>query len=434
MIAAVQRQIRHILYDLRDGFLIRPVAIAAALGAAGTVIPFLEIEFPILDRWTYGLPLLATHDPTAAQGVLAAIISAMMTVVSIVLSVLLVALTVASMQFSPRILTAFVQDRVNQHTIGIFLGTFLYCLAVYPMEHSAPAPSTPAVAALGGMFLAGTCSVALVRFVHHIARSINVNFITERIARETERVIDNVHRLPKEERLDLGEHPTPAFEGPLVVATRSGYVRFVEIRSLVAAARKHGIAVRIERRIGHYVAEGSPLLRMSRKKENGEAIRSALLEAFDIGPMRTMEQDVEFGLLQLVDIALKAISPAVNDPSTAINCIDQLTRLLIRIAGREPVRSLFSDPPGVVRVVFPRTSFGRLLNVAFDQIVAYGKTDAAVSLRVMRALEDVAFSATGADLDAVRAVATATADTCCQALPAASGAEIRKRLARVVER
>jgi uncharacterized membrane protein len=112
--------------------------------------------------------------------------------------------------------------------------------------------------------------------------------------------------------------------------------------------------------------------------------------AFDLGPTRTLQQDVEFGVLQIVDIALKAISPAVNDPSTAINCVDQLSSIMIRFAAREPPEAVLYDPPGTARVVIPWIGFDRLLEAAFEQIRLYSKSDVAVSLRLLRALGDIA--------------------------------------------
>ena len=117
---------------------------------------------------------------------------------------------------------------------------------------------------------------------------------------------------------------------------------------------------------------------------------AALRGAFDLGPSRTLQQDVEFGVLQIVDIALKAISPAVNDPSTAISCVDQLSRILIRFASREPPESVLYDPPGVLRVSMSWIDFEKLLDSAFEQIRMYSKTDVAVSLRMLRALGDIA--------------------------------------------
>jgi uncharacterized membrane protein len=431
MLAALQRLLRHALYALRGGFLVRPLAIALALAALGVLTPLTEDSLPILDRWASHLPVLITHDPATAQGILAAIIGAIMTVVSIVLSVLLVALTLASMQFSPRILTGFVEDAQNQRTIGLFLGTFLYCLCVYPS--AAPPRSVPVVALLGAMGLAGACSVALVAFVYHIARSINVNFITERIAAETERVIDDVMPEPVHGRLPLDTQPLPDFEdGPAVVAPVSGYIRFIDTRGLRALAAQYGIAVRVERRVGQFIPAGAPLFRFSRAKDNALATTGIFLERFDIGAVRTMEQDIEFGVLQLVDIALKAISPAVNDPSTAINCIDQLSRILVRVVGREPAPAVLYEPPGVVRVIFHALTFAKLLEVAFSQIVHYGKTDVPVMLRVMRALGDVVTATRDpAHLLALRTAAENAARVCGGHLPLEGKESFGERLERI---
>jgi uncharacterized membrane protein len=142
--------------------------------------------------------------------------------------------------------------------------------------------------------------------------------------------------------------------------------------------------------VGHFVPEGIPFLMVSRADRVTPERVEALRAAFDFGPSRTLQQDVEFGVLQIVDIALKAISPAVNDPTTAISCVDQLSRILIRVVSREPPESYLYDPPGVLRVYVPWISFDRLLDSAFEQIRMYSKTDVAVSLRMLRALSDIA--------------------------------------------
>ena len=433
MFAVVQRFLRHALYALRGGFLVRPLAMALLIGSFGMAVPFIEEQFHVFDSLAVRLPVLVVHDAASAQGVLAAIIGAIMTVVAIVLSVLLVALTLASMQFSPRILTGFVEDITNQRTIGLFLGTFLYCLAAYPAARAGPPQFVPAVAVLGAIGLAVACSAALITFVFHIARSINVNFITERIAVETERVIDAVMLEPLRGRVLLEAQPVHAFDdGPTVLAPASGYIRFIDREGLRALAVAHGIALSVERRVGQFVPEGTPLFRFSKSKDGSLAASADFVARFDIGPVRTMEQDVEFGLLQLVDIALKAISPAVNDPSTAINCIDQLSRLLVRVAGREPRPAAMYHPPGVLRVAFHPVPFSKLLDCAFEQIVHYGKTDVAVTLRVLRALGDIA-SATRdrTHLEAVRACARKVAKVCTGHLPEESAENVAERLARV---
>ncbi len=433
MLVALQRAARHAVYGLRGGFLVRPLVIAFSLGLLGVALPWGEDIFNVIGRILGPEARFVSEDPGTAQGILGAVISAVMTVVSIVLSVLLVALTLASMQFSPRILTGFVEDRASQRTIGIFLGTFLYCLGAYPACRIGTRPSVCAVAVAGATFLAIACAVGLVLFIHHIARSINVNFITERIALETERVIDDVMPEPLRGPTEASGHPLPGFSGgTCLAASRSGYIRFIDTERLRVLAKHHGAAVKVERRVGQFVPAGVPLLRFSKAKTVSD---DAFLEAIDLGPVRTMEQDVEFGALQLVDIALKAISPAVNDPSTAINCVAQLSRLLVRIVAREPMPAVLYDPPGTARVVLSPLPFEHLLEIAFAQIVHYGKADFAVSLRVLRALGDVA--ATTEDpryLRAVGAQAEIVAKSMLEDLPMTVHDAVRARLSVIVER
>jgi uncharacterized membrane protein len=433
MLAALQRAFRHAVYGLRGGFLVRPLVIAFGLGAFGFLLPWGEETFGLLARLLGPHAHVLAQDTATAQGVLSSVISAVMTVVSIVLSVLLVALTLASVQFSPRILTGFVEDHASQRTIGIFLGTFLYCLGAYPACRAGAPASVCAVAVLGAAGLAATCAVWLVFFIHHIALSINVSFITDRIASETEHVIDTMMPSPLVGPTSSSEHPLPSFDtGSSLAAPRSGYIRFIDAERLRQRALEYGLAVKVERRVGQFVPAGVPLLAFSRDKEVDATL---FLDAIDLGPVRTMEQDVEFGTLLLVDIALKAISPAVNDPSTAINCIDQISRLLVRVATREPLPSVLYEPPGVVRVVLAPLSFAHLLEVAFSQIAHYARADFAVSLRVLRALDDVAkVTRDPRHLEALRARAEVVANGSLGSLPAESHPEVRVRLDAVLAR
>jgi len=195
------------------------------------------------------------------------------------------------------------------------------------------------------------------------------------------------HRLERMDALD--QISTAIYETP-VLSAASGYIRFVDTKRLIALARSHRVRVKVLRRVGHFIPEGVPLLMVSKGDRIAYDGGAQFLGAFDLGPVRTLQQDVEFGVLQIVDIALKAISPAINDPSTAINCIDQLSRILIRCASREMPEITFYDPPGVPRVSIPWISLEGLLDSAFEQIRQYSTADVAVSLRLLRALNDIA--------------------------------------------
>jgi len=385
--------VRHIMYNLRGGFLVRPLIIALSLGFAGALLSWLEETEPALSAWIPAILFPSHSDPQVAQVILGGIAASIMTVVSIVFAILLMTLTLASMQFSPRIIVSFVRDRVTQWTLGIFLGTFSYCMAALPAARSVPRPFAPVVTVMGAMLLSLICVGWLLYFIHHISQAINVNQIVHRIATETIAVIDETMPLPRcypsvnsSPSVDSG-----AWETTIPSAT-SGYIRFIDTQRLVAAAKLYAVKVQVLRRVGQFVPEGVPLLRADKGAQlPADGIRD-LRDAFDFGPSRTLEQDVEFGVLQIVDIALKAISPAVNDPSTAISCVDQLSRVLIRYASREAPLSLLCDPPGVLRVSVMWSNFDRMLNSAFEQIRLYSQTDVAVSLRMMRALGDIAIT------------------------------------------
>ena len=369
----------------------RPLAIVLILGATGAVLSAAEESYPALRRLVPKILFPSDSDPQSAQTILASIATSTMTVVSIVFAILLMTLTLASTQFSPRLLVSFVRDKVTQGTLGIFLGTFSYCIAAMPAARQSPAPFAPTLTVMGAMMLTPVCVGWLIYFIHHISNAISVNHIVDRIRRETEEVIDGLmpeSRLPVQPEEIVGAFPG-ALEGA-IASNRSGYIRFVDIQRLRELTKTWRVCLRLERRVGHFIPEGVALMRFTRGERMTAERASQFLAAVDIGPTRTLQQDVEFGVVQIVDVALRAMSPAVNDPTTAISCVDQLSSILIRWIGRAPPRRAFYDPPHVLRLVVPWIDLEGLLDLAFEQIRHYAAADAAVSLRLMRAFGDIA--------------------------------------------
>jgi uncharacterized membrane protein len=379
--------LRSALYALRGGFLVRPLLIALVFGAVGAILSFAEEYIPELDAWIPEVLFPAHQDPQVALSILSGIASSIMTVVSIVFAILLMTLTLASTQFSPRILVSFVRDRTTQWTLGIFLGTFSYCMAALPSVRSLPKPYVPVLIA---RVLALVCVGWLIFFINHISRSISVNHIVDRIAGEALLVIDQLMPYPRGS-YEGSEQATPSHQGKerVIVSHKSGYVRYVDVAFLLEWAKTFGVQITLDRRVGHFVPAGAPLLRVVDAGRVTPEREARLLTAIDIGPTRTLQQDVEFGVLQIVDIALRAISPAVNDPTTAINCIDQLSRIMIVWTSRAAPPSCLYAPPYVLRVVVPWISYEGLLDTAFEQIRHYAKSDIAVSLRLLRAFDDM---------------------------------------------
>ena len=242
--------LRNAMYALRGGFLVRPLLISIALGLAGAVLSSLEETVPAVSAWVPSVLFPSHADPQVAQIVLATIAASIMTVVSIVFAILLMTLTLASMQFSPRILLSFVKDRVTQWTLGIFLGTFAYCMAALPAARSLPRPFAPVATVTCAMLLVVMCVAWLIFFIHHISEAISVNHIVDRIARETEGVIDEV--MPDARRHAYEPEGVPFDDDKREVTVGSpvsGYIRYVDSERLLDLATQFKLRVRVLRRV-----------------------------------------------------------------------------------------------------------------------------------------------------------------------------------------
>ena len=336
MIARLPVLLRSAMYAVRGGFLIRPLVIAMILGASGAVLSSLEEAIPGIRAWIPSTLFPSHEDPGVAQVILSSIATSIMTVVSIVFAILLMTLTLASTQFSPRILISFVRDRTTQGTLGIFLGTFAYCMAALPAARALPHPFVPIATVTGAMVLALVCAGWLIYFINHISHSISVNQLWIELRAKLSWLSTNSCPI-REVRSSCQiaakrprQHRGARFQSVVRL------FRYIDINRLVALAKAYQFCVHLQRRVGQFVPAGVALMRVS-KPERVPADRALqLIAAFDMGPARTMQQDVEFGIIQIVDIALRAISPAVNDPSTAISCVDQLSRIMILWISRLP--------------------------------------------------------------------------------------------------
>jgi uncharacterized membrane protein len=307
-------------------------------------------------------------------------------------------LTLTSMQFSPRIIVNFVKDKVTQKTLGIFLGTFAYCVAALPAAHTLPQPFAPVLTVFGAMVLAMCCVGWLLYFIHHISQAISVSHIVDQLAEETCCMVEQMMPLRSQASpcpAALTFKPTGSGASCLLPATQSGYIRYLDLPQLISLAVRHDVQLRVLRRVGEFIPAGVPIVSV-----NGPAagalgkIHQALAWCMEIGPTRTLQQDIEFGILQIVDVALKAISPAVNDPSTAVTCVDQLSRILVQVIGRKPSPAQLQDETGMPRVWVSWPDPSRLMDTAFEQIRLYARGDLAVSLRLLKVLGDLAFMVT----------------------------------------
>ncbi len=350
------------------------IAFDEQLGASGRHLP-----------WTF------QGGADSARTVLSTIAGSMITVAGTIYSLTIVVLTLASVQFAPRVLRAFMRDRGNQTVLGFFVATFTYCLVVLRVIRGPGGDEfVPANAVTGGLLLALISVGMLIYFIDHIFHSIEVSNILATVARETARHIDQLYPQLWDAQADQGVAAPPAADWVPVPATRTGYLQYVDTAALLALATRHDLILWQDRHIGAFFSAGTPLLYAAPAPRGTPALTADLNAAFALGRAPTLQQDVAYGFRQIVDIALKAISPAVNDPTTAENCIDYLGALLLHLARRRIPQLDLRDAGGQVRVYLAERSFHDLVRLAVDQIRHYGAGDHVIGIRLLDTLGRVA--------------------------------------------
>ena len=327
-----------------------------------------------------------------ARGVLSTIAGSMMTVVGVTFSMVLVTLALASSQYTSRILRNFMRDRVTQVVLGIFAGIFTYCLIVLRTVRGGDAAGfIPSLAVTFGVVLAISGIGALIFFIHHIAASIQASSIIASVAEETLVTIDRLFpqkfgSTPVDDDENQSPLPLPERSWQAVPARVNGYIQGVDNATLLRLAREHQTIVRMERGIGEFVVHNTTLVSLALAVPPEPELIAALQAAYSIHRHRTVEQDAAFGVRQIVDMALRALSPGINDTTTAVMCVDYLTAILARLAVR-PIPSSHRHEEGELRVITIGPTFAGLAAESFDQIRASAKGNVAVILRLLDAIE-----------------------------------------------
>ncbi|GAA0662408.1 DUF2254 domain-containing protein [Kitasatospora atroaurantiaca] len=336
-------------------------------------------------------PLAFAGTADDARQVLIAIASTMVTVIALVLGLTVVALQVASTQFSPRLLRNFLRDRPNQVVLAVFVATFAYSTAgLYTVGVSGggDVDEFPRIAVTGAIVLVFVSLGMLVFFVHHVAHSIQIDTVMTTVARTTARGV--LTWTAAEPAVDI-EGPAPPPEAVVLTASRSGYLQTAHPERLLAAAQEQDVVVSVLPWVGdHVVANVSPLALVWRSDggvvKSPDSLARALRRAVQLGPERTLQQDTAFGMRQLVDIALRTLSPAINDPYSAVQVLDRLSTVVCLLGIRASGDTLCHDPSGTVRVVSRGPAFADHLDLACGQIRRYGAAEPAVCLALLRML------------------------------------------------
>jgi uncharacterized membrane protein len=327
-------------------------------------------------------PLAFQGTADDARTLLISITSTMVTVIALLLGLAVVALQLSSTQFSPRLLRNFLRDRPNQLVLGVFVGTFAYSAAglfTVGVSGGQRSDQFPRFAISVAMVLLFVSLALLVFFADHLAHSLQVDNIMRVVERS---VLPVIHDLPEPDAgAEAPEVPATALAVP---ARTSGYVQVVYVENLVATAAARDVHVRLRPRIGEHVVAGAPLawvwpVSPGCPDPDPKAFAAVLARTVRVGFERTLEQDPGFGLRQLVDAACKALSPAVNDPYTAVQAIDHLAVLFSALATRPLGDHVARDTAGTTTVTVPGRSFANHLAWGVGLIRRYGASEPTVA-------------------------------------------------------
>ncbi|MBW4667437.1 MAG: DUF2254 domain-containing protein [Cyanomargarita calcarea GSE-NOS-MK-12-04C] len=367
-----------------------------AIASVGLAVTMLRIDragnYGVIKEWGW----IYSGGPDGARALLSTVAGSLITVTGTAFSITIVALQLAASNFGPRLLRNFMQDTGNQLVLGTFISTFVYCLLVLRTIHGEDYDIfVPQLSVTVGMVLAFISICVLIYFIDHASTIIQASHVIKSASDELDRAIErlfpqgigysiNDNEIITEIPANFEEEAYP------IKATRNGYLQGIDDDELMQIACQHNLIVKILTRPGKFVVKGSNLVKISPGERINHKLTKKINDAFLLDKERTEQQDVEFPINQLVEIALRAISPGINDPFTAIRCIDRLSAGLSNFAQRDIPSPYRYDKNNNLRVIAEPVTFAGLTDAAFNQIRQYSTKDVAVTIRLLEAIACIA--------------------------------------------
>jgi uncharacterized membrane protein len=384
----------YIWEKLNSSFWFIPLLIL--LFAMSAAIYFLHLDsvndFDPEGVWSY----FYAGSADSARSILSTIAGAMIGVAGTTFSITIVALTLASSQFGSRLLRNFMYDKVNQIVLGTYIATFVYCLMVLnAVRHSELESFVPKISVMAAILAAILNIILLILFFHHIAISIQSDKVISDIS---EAMSGNMKKLfPSPVGKEVEEKAAPSVEQLRkkflyrheVLCTSSGYLQSMDLDYLLKVSRDSDAMAYLPHRPGSYLVEDTMLMEVFSHQQLDERIEELCQSAYITGKVRTSLQDVEFSIHQIVEIAGRALSPGVNDPYTAITCIDNLSSILCYLSLAAFPSAGRYDEEGVLRLLTSPLTFEGMLDAAYHQIRQYAANNPAVLIRLLEALSRI---------------------------------------------
>lgn len=382
------------LYErLRSSYWFIPSVMAA--GAIGLSYGMVRLDYAVeldVERsfWFY------TGHASGALEVLGTIASATITIATLTFSVTIVAMTLAASQYGSRLLYNFMRDRANQVVLGVFVGVFLYSLLVLRRIEGDGVEFVPQLSVTVALLLALGGVAALIYFIHHAAEAIQADVLTAGLRDELSRYVRKSFPPPEQEpecrreaakAEQLWERLRPS--SAVIRSASSGFLQAVDMDDLMQLASEEDLVVRVLKRPGEFVLRESELLAVHPGHRMGPVLCERGNRAFVLGPRRTLIQDVELPVQELVEVAVRGLSPGVYDPFTALRCIARLSDALIEVMGRAEPSGVHRDADGKIRVLLAVSTFASICDAALIELREYGAANTLVMQRLIERLAEL---------------------------------------------
>lgn len=342
-------------------------------------------------------PIIYASDAQAIRSLLGTIAASMITVTSIAFSITVVSLTLASSQFGPRLMRNFMKDSTTQRVLGMFISNFLYCIFVFcAISLQPPFQFTPGATVIWALLMTCLSVGFLIHFIHHVAKSIQADSVVEDVYCELKLNIDKLlsNKVPTSK---LNEHALAASFDESNYTTmhalrseHSGYVQVIDIDGLITFLSASNYRLKLHVRQGDYLIQGSVFADIYSDTTIDDCAYTDIQKFVVLGATRTPVQDPEFAVHQLVEIALRALSPGINDPYTAITCIDKLSSTLCKLSTRTFPSALKLDANNICRLHCKTLTFEDIGNAAFNQIRQHGNNNISITIRLLESLCEIA--------------------------------------------
>jgi len=397
----LKTRIRHIIELLSANIWMVPLLFLIASVALAFFNFYLDKN--ILARLIH-LPGLHQHfnDPENIRTLLSVSATSILGVAGVSFSITIASLTLASQQFGPRLLRNFMMNRFNQVVLGMFTGTFLYCIMMLQFIGSMDfEKTTPFISMIGLLILIVTNLLMLVFFIHHIAVSIQADSVIEEVNKELKAKLVTFFPEESADTAHLPNTPPPgeqksqfAETGITVYAKKSGYLQAIDADSLLKFLTDEGVSLQLIVKPGDFIIQNSAigycLISEEQKDDFISSINEPINKRFILGHVGTAEQDPEFAIRQLVEVAVRALSPGINDPFTAITCIDRLGDNIAFLINRQFPFNQHFDDESRLRLLVKTFTFEGVVEAAFNQIRQHGRRDVSVTIRLLETILSLA--------------------------------------------